>query len=49
MKAVFMTENDYKSYMDGNEPLYYDTVQKLYEYEGDVAFIEVNIYEINLN
>lgn len=49
MKTVYMTIADYEAYLDGGEPLYYESVQKLYEYEGDVEFKEVTIFDINLN
>lgn len=49
MKIVYMTLTDYENYLDGGEALYYDDVQKLFEYEGDVEFREVTIFDINLN
>jgi hypothetical protein len=49
MKAVFMTITDYEAYLETGAPLYYDSPQQLFEYEGDVPFEEVTICEINLN
>lgn len=44
-----MTIPDYENYLETGFPLYYDSPQQLFEYEGDVEFIEVPMYNINLN
>lgn len=49
MKTVYMTLTDYENYLETGSTLYYDSPEQLYEYEGDVPFKEVTIYNINLN
>lgn len=44
-----MTIPDYENYIDGFEPLYYDSLEQLIEYEGEVEYLEVNLFDINLN
>jgi hypothetical protein len=49
MKSVYMTIPDYKTYLETGFPLYYDSPQQLFEYEGDVPFKEVPLYNLNPN
>jgi len=49
MKTVYMTQVDYEAYLEGFYELWYDSPQQLYEYEGDVPFVEVNIYSFSEN
>ena len=49
MKTVYMTLQDYENYLNNGFEMYYDTPQQLYDYEGNVEFVEVTIYNINLN
>lgn len=44
-----MTIDDYENYLDGATPLYYETLKELIEYEGDVEYMELNLFDINLN
>ena len=49
MKTVYMTLTDYANYLNDGFEMYYDSPQQLYDYEGNVEFVEVTIYSINLN
>ena len=44
-----MTEKDYEAYVNEDWILYYDSPQQLYDYEGNVPFVEVIIFDINNN
>jgi hypothetical protein len=49
VKTVYMTLPDYENYLNDGFEMYYDSPQQLFDYEGNVEFIEVTIYNINLN
>jgi hypothetical protein len=49
MKTVYMTLSDYENYLETGFPLYYDSPKQLYDYEGDVPFKEVLLFDINEN
>jgi hypothetical protein len=49
VKTVYMTLPDYENYLNYGVEMYYDSRQQLYDYEGDVPFQEVILYNINLN
>ena len=52
MRIVYVTIKDYEQFLEADsigEPLYYDSPQQLYEYEGDVPFMEYYLITYNLN
>jgi len=49
MKSVYMTEKDYQHYLLTGLILSYDTVEELWENEGDVDYVEMPTSDLNLN